>query len=973
MPNKKKIPVGLINGYEKDFVQRKIPGGFYGSTKDSKRAFVAFNDGETKDLAYKDDVNDLAESQQMLSKTVNGQGEDLDTALDLAQRAIHHIRRSDDGTEIYSFDAEDNEIDTISGLVGIGGGGGSGSGEGSGSGTGSSTVEGYDFKVTNASGFITKKIAAGQPLYLAFNFSSTVLGEPTGEGAVVVYISGALQYSDSCPQGLVVLPDFSSKLNPGYKSTIRVIVTDAYDKTAELRYTISCEDIRYTWTLTPQTVHNAPWTLYTTPYGDADKILHYSLDGVEMETVTTSVSGTRVAKAIPALTHGAHTIETWFIADINGSLIESVHLKSEFIYDAGETTPIIILIDPAESVAQYSTLGTSYVVYDPLNAQASISLSVDGVTVSEITVDRTPQVWSYQVMGAEDLTMEIDCRGTSREFAIEVVPSEYPIEMIEDGLVFALSAAGRSNGEANPALWSYGNVAATFSGFSWITDGWILDSNNHTMLSVAAGDTVTIPFEIFANDFRSTGFTLEVDMSTSMIRNYDTPVFSCWSGGRGFRLTAQQMEFHSAEKGITYPFKEDERIRVGVTVTRRQDGSLIFLYLNGEMCQVTNYERDDDFSQLSPVGISIGSPDCTVNIYGIRVYNIELNRRQMLTNYIASKGDADEMLALYQENDIFDTNGNVAASKLPMDLWYDVIDYSGTHMPAYKGDKVTVDIYHYDRVTPSENYVANGTQLDVQGTSSQWLPRKNYKAKSKNGITQNGKAVSGVALDPGDMLVSEFTYKKDYASSDLAHNTVLSGWYTDICPYKTPMQLEDPKVRQTIKGKPCVLFNTSDGATLNFIGCYNKNLDKGTSKVFGFKDPHQVVEIKNNTDDLVLFMTDDFESLDASGDPLYLGAFEWLYPDGWTDPAMMKELWSFVVSCDPDNATNEALDEPVTYDGVTYSDDTGEYRIAKFRAEAGNYFELESVFAYKVFSDVELLMDNRAKNMFPAFAGSPIE
>jgi len=457
-----------------------------------------------------------------------------------------------------------------------------------------------------------------------------------------------------------------------------------------------------------------------------------------------------------------------------------------------------------------------------------------------------------------------------------------------------------------------------------------------------------------------------------MVRNYDTPVFTCWSGGRGFRLTAQQMEFHSAEKGITYPFKEDERIRVGVTVTRKQDGSLMFLFLNGEMCQVTNYESDDDFSQLSPVGISIGSADCTVNIYDIRVYGIELNRRQMLGNYIASKGNADEMLALYRENDIFDTNGNVVASKLPLDLWYDVIDYSGTHMPTYKGDKVTVDIYHYDRVTPSESYVAVGTQLDVQGTSSQYLPKKNFKAKHKGGIVQNGKSVSGVVLDSGDMPVSEFTYKKDYASSDLAHNTVLSGWYTDICPYKTPMQLANPQVRQTIKGKPCVLFSTTDGTTLNFIGCYNKNLDKGTAKIFGFKSPHQSVEIKNNTDDLVLFKSDDFESLDSKGVPLYLGAFEWLYPEDWTDPAMMKELWSFVVSCDPTKATNEELPEVVTYDDVTYSIDSEDYRVAKFRAEAANYFEMQSVLFYKIFTDVELLMDNRAKNMFPSFAGSSI-
>ena len=83
-----------------------------------------------------------------------------------------------------------------------------------------------------------------------------------------------------------------------------------------------------------------------------------------------------------------------------------------------------------------------------------------------------------------------------------------------------------------------------------------------------------------------------------------------------------------------------------------------------------------------------------------------------------------------------------------------------------------------------------------------------------------------------------------------------------------------------------------------------------------------------------------------------------------------------MVSVDPDQATGDALAESVTIaDGensVTYTHDTAAYRRAKFRAELRNYVELDSALFYYLFTELFLMVDSRAKNMFPSFIGESV-
>ena len=249
---------------------------------------------------------------------------------------------------------------------------------------------------------------------------------------------------------------------------------------------------------------------------------------------------------------------------------------------------------------------------------------------------------------------------------------------------------------------------------------------------------------------------------------------------------------------------------------KRTENRLIYIYVNGVMSGVVQYPANDDFSQAEPVGISIGSSTCGVDIYCIRVYDNDLGRIQVLNNWIADTQIIDDMLERYTRNNVYDEYGNIVISKLPAELPYMII--TCPELPQYKGDKKTVEVSYTDPVTPAKSFTATGAQANVQGTSSQYYARKNYKIKFKGGfVLANGTQSATYQLRPGSIGTSTFTFKADVASSEGANNVELVRLYEDACPYKTPAQEANSAVRQGIDGFPIVIFwNNGDQTT--FLG-----------------------------------------------------------------------------------------------------------------------------------------------------------
>ena len=76
-------------------------------------------------------------------------------------------------------------------------------------------------------------------------------------------------------------------------------------------------------------------------------------------------------------------------------------------------------------------------------------------------------------------------------------------------------------------------------------------------------------------------------------------------------------------------------------------------------------------------------------------------------------------------------------------------------------------------------------------------------------------------------------------------------------------------------------------------------------------------------------------------------------------------MHDWVVSTWQDGATGNALSEAyVGTDGTNYENDTAEYRLAKFKKEFTEHFDLDFCLLYYIFTFVMLMVDQRAKNMF---------
>lgn len=838
---------------------------------------------------------------------------------------------------------------------GTGGGGGGG-------GTGGNNAE---LTVSNITGWLSKTIAVGDTCEVKVSWSSVEDNMPTGNGSMKITVNGIVKAILDITQGDVTV-DISKYLNVG-SNVVKINVADVYDNNRTINFSVTSIAISVSSTFDATTPYQGAIMFPFTPVGSIQKTMHFLLDGKEIGSTTTSVSNRQMSFTIPQQKHGGHTFECYFDCDINGQLVRSNSLYYEIIcLEALNDTPIIVSSFNTRTVKQYTTLHVDYTIYDPGSLTAVVELYVNNKLASKQTVDRTQQVFTYRADEVGTLAIKIVSGKVSKTMNVVVEKSDINVEAETDQLKLYLASAGRSNNEDKPGEWKFGNIAASLTGFNYTSDGWKNDDEGITVLRVSGDARVIIPYKPFATDFRTTGKTIEIEFATRNIMNYDSVIMSCMSGDRGFTLTPQKATLKSEQSEIFTQYKEDEHVRIAFTVEKRAENRLIYCYINGIMSGVLQYPTDDDFAQANPVNISIGSNDCTMDIYCIRIYDNDLTRHQILNNWIADTQTVDDMLARYQRNSVYDEYGNIVIMQLPSDLPY--IIFECEELPQYKGDKKTVKATYVDPVTTSKSFTAEGVELNVQGTSSQYYARKNYKAKFKNGFTMsNGTQASTYKIRTDAIATKTFTFKADVASSEGANNVELARLYNDACPYKTPAQKSNSDIRQGIDGFPIVAFwsNPATGET-SFLGKYNFNNDKGTAEVFGFVDGDESWEVLNNTSDRVLW-----KSADYTGEA-WLNDFEARFPDtdpAYTDSTQLAEFARFCVTTDTTKATGAALASAVTYDGVSYSNDTAAYRLAKFKAEVGSYVELDSAMFYYLFTELFLMVDSRAKNMFPSMIG----
>ena len=881
---------------------------------------------------------------------------------------------------------------------GTGGGGGGGSAE---------TIKAV-ITVENTSGWLSKTIATGAEVAASFFWTSVEDGMPTGDGTVRITVNNVVRSTRQISQGSINV-DLTPFLSTG-TNKVKVRIADIYDQGRTISFNVTSLDLAISSSFDTTNVYDGPFVFPYTPKGAIEKTVHFIIDGVEAFTQVTSVSNRQMSQSIPAQPHGGHSLLVYFDADINGELVRSNELYFEFVATEKLHDQVIITSSFNQTeVDQYSSVAIPFTVFDPASATSEVRIYANDILISTQTVDNHQQSYTYMANSAGTTVIRIESGGVTKRLQFTVRAAEMNVQAETENLVMHLTAQGRSNNEATRAQWISGNISASLSGFTWRLDGWQTDEDNINVLRISDDARVTIPYKIFETDFKPTGKTIEIEFATREVANYSAEIISCFANNIGLKITPQQIVFRGAQTEISALYKDNEHIRLAIVVEKQNDNRLIMVYINGVMSGAVQYASGERFSQLNPVAISIGSDDCTVDIYNIRIYDNNLTRQQVVTNWIADTQIGNLKLERYNHNNVYDAYGNITVANLPGDLPYMIIE--ANELPQYKGDKKTdISGSYTDPLHPGKSFTFTGVEMDVQGTSSAVYYRKNYDMKFEQGFTTASGTSSTYGLRTNSIPFNRFVLKADVASSESANNTELTMFYNDTCPYKIPEMIANPRVRWGIEGVPIVLFwHDKAMQETHFMGKYNFNLPKRMPEPLGYSENMESWEVERNNSANVKFQDNDFTStswdtVNQKEYPTWYDDFEARFPsDEWRDIAKLNEFLSWVKSTWRTQATNSNLSSSVTYRvntratvdlypndssytvvaeqsngqntgyyNITFTKDTPAYRLTKFRAEFGDYAELDSATFYYLFTELFLMIDSRAKNMFLGFHGGDI-
>lgn len=696
-----------------------------------------------------------------------------------------------------------------------------------------------------------------------------------------------------------------------------------------------------------------------TPYGNITKNITFTLDGKNIGGTSTAVTGRQMTYTLPAQKHGAHLLNVVMTAEINGKQVTSNTITKDIMWvEDGNMTPIISCSTKTATAKQYSVATINYTVYDPAASTTTVTLEVDGLKTSTLTVGRTMQTWSYKsgVIGAH--TLKIICGAVSKTITVNIKDLGITIEPVTTNLAFDFNPSGKTNADST-RLWTDGNTHMTVSdNFDWSNGGYQIDADGDTYFCVKAGTTATLSYKLFADDAKKSGKNFKLIFKTANVRNYDATVLTCLDSGVGLNIQAQKITMTSAQNSIELPTCEDDFMEFEFNILPDSQYREMVLWLDGIPCRVELYDGSDNFTQTKPVGITIGSADCDVIVYRMKSYMMNLTDDEILDNFIADAKNAETMVDRYNRNDIVNVSGelepDLLAEKCP-DLR--VIKISAPTFTTGKknevADTVIQQIYKNGR-TVEDNWTATGSHKG-QGTSSDHYGEsaRNIDINCKGGFTfGNDSTGATYALTENSVPEKYFNIKLNVASSENANNALLADEFNEFNPYTRKAKKDNPKVRDTMAFYPCVVFvqeTDIENSTVfhdgqwHFYGCGDIGNSKKNSSTMGM-DPENhkefIVEIDNNTDEQTRFLSGDFSNETWDGDHSF--EFRYSNPACTTEEIEAgKQAWITA-----QNWVVNASDE-------------------EFKAHFKDHFDLDSALFHYLFTERHTMVDNRAKNVFP--------
>lgn len=373
------------------------------------------------------------------------------------------------------------------------------------------------------------------------------------------------------------------------------------------------------------------------------------------------------------------------------------------------------------------------------------------------------------------------------------------------------------------------------------------------------------------------------------------------SNNEGFVIGTQEAYFNTSGQTVNVKYKEGEIINISFVVDRSSDA--LSIYLNGILSGVASLSAVPAIT-MENIPFLISSEYCDFDLYKFRVYPIALTMPDIIHNYIADIKNID----LYDENQLTDINDDTVLSYTALlkynkdhpddpTMPYAVIDMTktpqGTDLPHFKGANRAVrieftnpvadylletgQITPYEYYTHCPSYVADNVDLNVQGTSSQKYPRRNFKTKFKSAkdtwvytkgeleglpLTASHTLESGKKIgkkwhmDSEKLGTNKFTWKIDYMESSGSYNTGFANLMGSGVYNKHPLEdlnladVDASIYRTSVYGFPLLVFHKTAENQYTYIGRYNMNLDKGSNEYYGFEEEVEQPYVNKEWDEM---------------------------------------------------------------------------------------------------------------------------
>ena len=398
---------------------------------------------------------------------------------------------------------------------------------------------------------------------------------------------------------------------------------------------------------------------------------------------------------------------------------------------------------------------------------------------------------------------------------------------------------------------------------------------------------------------------------------------------QGLFIGTQEAYFKTPDNTVSVRYKEDDIINLTITAGYHD---LLCIYLNGILSGAVNIGNNGFTPNTTK--FEINSKYCDIDIYKLRVYEATgkpLTMPQVIHNYISDEHDLtlydqnqlakdDDATALsykkivsYNEGKLTELKEKVLQGQNLSEESYNVLtmpyatieiidnttsfkDPTRTQrridddrLPYVKGGSRYCEINFVNPVADAlleagkiteEQYYSHapsyrvvGAEINVQGTSSQGYPRRNFKTKMKS--ASGGKDAEKIAhddwgwfytkgskankkfkkwnMDNRYYATNKFTWKIDYMESSGSYNTGFANLMGNI--YNSH-PLDDYKfddvntvgLRTSVYGFPTLVFQkhskptdkdkigtTYEDEIYEYIGRYNINLDKSSNELYGFE------------------------------------------------------------------------------------------------------------------------------------------